>query len=444
MHNFNYWLQDRDVKYFKEFYLLKGFVFNEYGEPEEVSKPTTDSSGRYYLVPRVGAEPNTDGKFDDRDYIRIKVNAPNAGALVTQAQDAWREYNAKKTAQKAKSAPQNTDPSFASTSPRKLMPRDTGHDVTPERQEAHFTRMEYARRLGLDAQQASKGNFDDAINNAIAKDAIENGKPSFKKLSGFTINTFDYKRILVNTHGDPFTWSKVIKNIWSPSGQEILDIRAGKYAIKSTETEPELPPTAIKQTYAEPTEAEVAELAKIQEELQKLYKRLKDIKEYLRSKGASIEDVEHDNLTAEANRILPQIKTLEDKKKALNQRKPVATPPAVASTPPAMPPATNQNQAAPASGGGGGSSTVVTPWNPSAGEPIPILPPTPERKKIINLTNQKNALTDQLNQLIDQEEEAIKTGQRQKAASISEKAEKLVKEIQGLVDEIAKTEQEKR
>jgi DNA-binding transcriptional MerR regulator len=439
MHNFNYWLQDRDVKYFKEFYLLKGFVFNEYGEPEEVSKPTTDPSGRYYLVPRVGAEPNRDGAFHPNDYIKIRVNAPNAGALVMQAQDAWREYNAKKTAQKAKSAPQNTNPSFASTSPRGLFPRGTGHEVSPERQEAHFRRREYARMLGLDELKASKGNFDEMINNAIAKDAIENGNPSFKTLTGATKNTFDYKRILVNTHGkDWLKWDKVIKNIWDASGEEILDIRAGKYDIKPTETEPELPPTAIKQTYAEPTEAEVAELAKIQEELKALYKRLKEIKEYLKSDttGDKIGEEENNRLTAEANNILPQIKTLEAKKIALNKRKPVATPPAVASTSnPAMPPAPNQNQA--------GSSTVVTPWNPNSKEPIPILPPTPERK-IINLKNQKNALTDQLNQLTDQEEEAIKNGQPQKAASISEKAAKLEKEIQGLVDEIAKTEQEKR
>lgn len=432
MHNFNYWLQDRDVKYFKEFYLLKGFVFNEYGEPKEVSKPTTDSSGRYYLVPRVGAEPNTDGAFDDRDYIRIKVNAPNAGALITQAQDAWREYNAKKTAQKAKNAPQPTDPSFASTSPRKLMPRDTGHEVTPERQEAHFRRREYALMLGLDAQQASKGNFDDAINNAIAKDAIENGKPSFKKLSGFTINTFDYKRILVNTYGDPLTWSKVIKNIWNPSGQEILDIRAGKYAIKPTETEPELPPTAIKQTYAEPTEAEVAELAKIQEELKALYKRLRDIKEYLKSDttGDRIGEEENNTLTAEANNILPQIKTLEDKKKALNRRKPVATPPAVASTPnPAMPPATKQNQA--------GSSTDVLRWNPDT-ESIPTRTPTAEENRKIKLERQEKDLLSQYNKLAVEEDAQERAGTNPELlARIQKDLEDITTKINAVKKELA-------
>ena len=70
MHNFNYWLQDRDVKYFKEFYLLKGFVFNEQGEPKDVSEPKLDDDGRFWLVPRPGAVPDTDGTFDDKDLIR--------------------------------------------------------------------------------------------------------------------------------------------------------------------------------------------------------------------------------------------------------------------------------------------------------------------------------------------------------------------------------------
>ena len=425
MHNFNYWLQDRDIKYFKEFYLLKGFVFNEQGEPKDVSEPKLDDDGRFWLIPRPGAVPGTDGKFDDRDLIRIRANSPNAGALVRQHHDRWKEFNAKQTAQKAKNAPQPTDPSFANTSPRSLMPRNTGHEVSLERQQAHFRRMEYAQKLGLDMEKARKQEYDQTINNAIAKDAIENKKPSFTKLNGATFKTFDYKRTLVDTHGkNPFIWGKLILNIWNPSSQEIIDIRAGKYDIKPTETEPELPPTAIKQTYAQPTEEEVAELAKIQDELKALNTRYKEISGY----------AQLTTFKQEAKDIFSKIGPLKEKLKALNQRKPAAAPPAsasapnlamppaVASTPPAMPPAPNQNQ---------------------AGEPIPILPPKPERRKIINLTNQKDALTAQLNQLNAQEEEAIKKKQFEKADSISEKAEKLVKEIQGLVDEIAKTEQEK-
>ena len=440
MHNFNYWLQDRDIKYFKEFYLLKGFVFNEQGEPKDVSEPKLDDDGRFWLIPRPGAVPGTDGNFDDRDLIRIKANSQNAGALVRQHHDKWKEFNAKQTAQKAKNAPQPTDPSFANTSPRSLMPRNTGHEVSLERQQAHFRRMEYAQKLGLDMEKARKQEYDQTINNAIAKDAIENKKPSFTKLNGATFKTFDYKRTLVDTHGkNPFIWGKLILNIWNPSSQEIIDIRAGKYDIKPTETEPELPPTAIKQTYAQPTEEEVAELAKIQEELKALHKRLKDIKEYLQSDttGDRIEEEENNRLTAEAKKILPQIKTLEAKKVALNQRKPVATPPAVASTPPAMPPAPNQNQA--------GSSTVVTPWNPNSGEPIPILPPTPERRKIINLKNQKDALTARLNKLInDEDAEENATKNPDKLATIRKEIAELVTKIQGLVDEIAETEKEKR
>jgi hypothetical protein len=359
MHNFNYWLQDRDVKYFKEFYLLKGFVFNEQGEPKDVSEPKLDDDGRFWLVPRPGAVPiNNDGTFDDKDLIRIKANSPNAGALVRQHQDRWKEFNTRQAAQKAKSSPQNTDPSFASTSPRRLMPRDTGHDVSVERQEAQLERIRYAQMLGLDVEQARKGNFDDAINNAIAKDAIENGKPSFKKLSGFTINTFDYKRILVNTHGDPLTWSKVIKNIWNPSVEEIHAIRAGKYAIKSNSTETELPPTAIKQTYAEPTEAEVAEYKKIQDELKALNNRFKQIRDHLDSNSDTIDDMQLATYQKEARDILSKIAPLRQKLNVLNQKKPAAAPPAGASTPNlamppagastpnlAMPPATNPEEA---------------------------------------------------------------------------------------------------
>lgn len=420
MHNFNYWLQDRDIKYFKEFYLLKGFVFNEQGELKDVSEPKLDDDGRFWLIPQPGAMPNTDGRFDDRDLIRIKANSPNVGALVRQHQDRWKEFNAKQTAQKAKNAPQPTDPSFASTSPRSLMPRNTGHEVSLERQQAHFKRMEYAQKLGLDMEKARKQEYDQTINNAIAKDAIENKKPSFTKLNGATFNTFDYKRTLVNTHGkDWLKWDKVIKNIWDADGNEILAIRAGKYDIKPTETEPELPSTAIKQTYAEPTEAEVAELAKIQEELKTLHKRLKDIQEYLKSDttGDRIGEEENNRLTAEAIKILPQIKTLEAKKIALNKRKPVATPPAVASTPPAMPPAPNQNQA--------GQSTDVLNWNPNT-EKIPIRPPTPQQTEMLRLKREEEELRKQHNELADRYE---KETDKAKAEALYNLAQQLGEKI---------------
>jgi len=383
MHNFNYWLQDRDVKYFKEFYLLKGFVFNEQGEPKDVSEPKLDDDGRFWLVPRPGAMPGTDGNFDDRDLIRIKANSPNAGALVRQHQDRWKEFNAKKTAQKAKNAPQNTDPSFANTSPRKLLPIETFKALTSEQQIAQVRRNEYASKLGLNKdqkEQALKGEYDQTINDAIAAEAIQNNQETFQTLNGAKLSTFNYKRILVKNYGKHwFDWDDRYKKIWRASTQDIADIENGKYDIKSNSTEPESPPA----TTAEPTQEDVAEYKKIQNELKALNNRYKEIRDYLESNSDTIDDMQLDTYKKEARDILSKIAPLKQKLNVLNQKKPAAAaPPAVASTSnPAMPPA--------------GAST-----------PNPAMPPAgdPEEAKKISLDRQEKDLLSQYNKLTVEED----------------------------------------
>ena len=249
MHNFNYWLQDRDVKYFKEFYLLKGFVFNEQGEPEQLPTPQFTANKMYRLIPKPGVEPVNEpgGGFDPKLCIKVKVGLPNSDELIQKYENEWRVAKAKKT---APNQPQNPDPNnvAASRLPGSRLPLKVQSNVKPILTDdlTQKIRRAYADLFKLNVEEALQGRHDTEINIAIGVNAIRNKEPTYKKLDGTVKNTNDMKITVFNSFGgvnprggiDPRKWSEVFKQkYWNPTPEETRDLIDGKY--DPTPTEPQ-------------------------------------------------------------------------------------------------------------------------------------------------------------------------------------------------------------
>jgi hypothetical protein len=251
MHNFNYWLQDRDVKYFKEFYLLKGFFFNEQGEPEQLPKPQFSGDNRYRLIPKPGAKPlGSNEGFDPQDCVKVRLGLPDSDELIQKYENAWRAANAKNT---APNQAQNAVNVAASRLPGSRLPvsrlatKAQGNvkpiisdDLTQQ------IRKGYAELLKLNVDEALQGIHDTEINIAIGIYAIRQKEPTYKDLSGNVKDINYIKRHVfaafggVNPRGgiDPRQWNPELKKkYWNPTPEETRDLIDGKY--DPTPTEPQ-------------------------------------------------------------------------------------------------------------------------------------------------------------------------------------------------------------
>jgi hypothetical protein len=231
MHNFNYWLQDRDVKYFKEFYLLKGFFFNEQGEPEQLPKPQFSRDNRYRLIPKPGAKPlGSNEGFDPQDCVKVRLGLPDSDELIQKYENAWRAANAKNTAPNQAQNAVNVAASRSRPFPRtgnisSSTSANVGSNITQQ------IRAGVAGILKLDMDEALQGQHDKQINLFLGGIAIKNNNPTYKNLDGRTIDTFKLKQEIVKTLGnEPNNWDKANKDlVWEPTREEADDIRNGKY-----------------------------------------------------------------------------------------------------------------------------------------------------------------------------------------------------------------------
>ena len=233
MHNFNYWLQDRDVKYFKEFYLLKGFFFNEQGEPEQLPKPQFSKDNRYRLIPKPGVKPDTASGaegFDPQVCVKVRLGLPDSDELIQKYENAWRAANAKNTAPNQAQNAVNVAASRSRPFPRtgnisSSTSANVGSNITQQ------IRAGVAGILRLDMDQALQGQHDSQINMYLGGIAIKNNNPTYQNLDGRTIDTFKLKQEIVKRLGnEPNNWDKENKDlVWEPTREEADDIRNGKY-----------------------------------------------------------------------------------------------------------------------------------------------------------------------------------------------------------------------